>query len=91
MTMRRTDRCPPCRAGAVAAAGLRALALLSTFALAACADLQPPRPWEKDVLAREAMRMDAPPLEARFERHLYTSKESASGGGSVGGGGCGCN
>jgi hypothetical protein len=59
--------------------------------LAACAALQPPEPWEKDVLARPEMRMDGSALETRFGRLVYTSKESPSGGGDVGGGGCGCN
>ncbi|WP_431476570.1 DUF4266 domain-containing protein [Massilia eburnea] len=30
-------------------------------------------------------------LETRFNEHIYTSKEAASGGSAVGGGGCGCN
>jgi hypothetical protein len=68
---------------------LIALALLPL--LGACDTLHPPAPWEKDVLSRPAMRMDAAPLEARFDRQVYTSKESPSGGGDVGGGGCGCN
>jgi hypothetical protein len=37
------------------------------------------------------MRMDSDPLEARFTAHTYFSKEAASGGTGVGGGGCGCN
>ncbi len=47
--------------------------------------------WEKGNLAQPGMRFDADPLDARFTGHVYTSKEAASGGGSVGGGGCGCN
>ena len=30
-------------------------------------------------------------LETRFNEHIYASKEAASGGSAVGGGGCGCN
>jgi Domain of unknown function (DUF4266) len=66
--------------------GLAACALL----LAGCS-LQAPRAWEKDLLARPAMAMESDPLERRFLQHIYTSKENASGGDGVGGGGCGCN
>ena len=60
-------------------------------ALAACATLDPPKPWEKGDLARPSMRFDADPLASRVTQHIYQSKDSAAGGGSVGGGGCGCN
>jgi Domain of unknown function (DUF4266) len=58
--------------------------------LAGCS-IHPPRAWEKDLLARPAMAMDADPLERRHLQHIYTSKENSSGGDGVGGGGCGCN
>ena len=60
-------------------------------ALAGCASLQPPQPWEKDRLARPEMQFDPDPLEARIQQHIYTSREAATGGHGVGGGGCGCN
>lgn len=60
-------------------------------ALGGCANLQPPQPWEKGVLAKPEMSMNRDPLEDRFDQHIYTSKEGASGGYGVGGGGCGCN
>jgi len=60
-------------------------------ALAACATVDPPKPWEKGDLARGSMRFDADPLASRVTQHIYQSKEGAAGGGSVGGGGCGCN
>lgn len=63
-------------------------ALLAGAALAGCAQVQP---WEKGVLARPEMTFEADPLQARFEQHIYFSKENASGGYGVGGGGCGCN
>jgi len=50
-----------------------------------------PKPWEKDLLVKPAMAMDSDTLEQRFLQHIYTSKENSAGGGSVGGGGCGCN
>jgi hypothetical protein len=67
-----------------------ATALICSFLLAGCA-LQPPRVWERDLLARPAMSMDADPLERRLLMHIYTSRENSSGGDGVGGGGCGCN
>jgi hypothetical protein len=51
----------------------------------------PPKPWEKDLLAKPAMSMNSDSLENRFSQHIYSSKENSSGGGSFGGGGCGCN
>jgi hypothetical protein len=67
--------------------GLVALAA----ALAGCAAYAPPQPWEKGELARPEMQFDANRLDARYEQHVYQSKEAASGGYGVGGGGCGCN
>lgn len=49
------------------------------------------RPWQRDVLAREDMRLDANPLDAAIDDHLYFSKEASSGGRTFAGGGCGCN
>jgi hypothetical protein len=73
---------------------LRSIEALATacivVALAGCT-LQPPKPWEKGDLARPSMRFDADPLETKLTQHIYQSKEGAGGGGTVGGGGCGCN
>jgi thiol-disulfide isomerase/thioredoxin len=49
------------------------------------------RPWQRAVLARESMRLDADFLTLAFDDHIYFSKEASSGGRSFGGGGCGCN
>ncbi|UGQ46912.1 DUF4266 domain-containing protein [Massilia endophytica] len=68
----------------------RLAALCAIFSLAGCA-LPPVQPWEKGDLARSAMQLQGDTLEARFNEHIYASKEAASGGSSVGGGGCGCN
>ncbi|HEX5684243.1 MAG TPA: DUF4266 domain-containing protein [Ideonella sp.] len=65
-------------------------AALTTAALAGCA-LQPPQAWEKRALAKPEMTMAGDPLADRFDQHIYASKENASGGYGVGGGGCGCN
>ncbi|HSW07948.1 DUF4266 domain-containing protein [Aquabacterium sp.] len=56
-----------------------------------CALLQPVAPWQKGVLARPEMSFEADRLEAAVNNHVYSSKEAASGGNGVGGGGCGCN
>lgn len=67
-----------------------AAALAIATAVAGCA-WAPPKPWEKGELAKPAMQFDANRLEARYQEHVYQSKEAASGGLGVGGGGCGCN
>ncbi len=61
------------------------------LSVAGCATVQPPRVWEKAELARPQMQLDADPLDGKLQQHIYTSKEAASGGYGVGGGGCGCN
>jgi Domain of unknown function (DUF4266) len=49
------------------------------------------KPWDRDLLARDEMRLDANPVDAAIDEHLYFSKEASSGGRSYAGGGCGCN
>jgi hypothetical protein len=49
------------------------------------------KPWERDILARPTMQLDANPLDLAFDEHVYFSKEAASGGRGFAGGGCGCN
>jgi hypothetical protein len=65
--------------------------LLSSTAIASgCVSLGV-KPWQRDVMAREDMRLDASPLDAAIDDHMYFSKEASSGGRSFAGGGCGCN
>lgn len=59
-------------------------------AAAGCASVNV-QPWQKGNLAKPEMAFDGDPLDARFQQHTYFSKEGASGGYGVGGGGCGCN
>jgi len=73
----------------VRSTGLAAAVAVAT-AVAGCA-WAPPKPWEKGELAKPAMQFDANRLEARYQEHVYQSKEAATGGYGVGGGGCGCN
>ena len=49
------------------------------------------QPWERAALADYTMRADRDPLATAGAEHTYFSRESASGGRSVGGSGCGCN
>ncbi len=58
---------------------------------AGCSSQAPVMAWEKGVLARPSMTLDADRLDTGYMEHTYSSKEGASGGASVGGGGCGCN
>jgi hypothetical protein len=67
------------------------IGLAALIALAGCSTYQPPQPWEKGQLARADMTMESDALDQRFVQHIYSSKENASGGYGVGGGGCGCN
>jgi len=69
----------------------RVFVITGVFSLAGCSAYAPPQPWEKGSLAKPAMTMAADPLDQRFIQHIYGSKENASGGYGVGGGGCGCN
>jgi hypothetical protein len=67
------------------------LALLAACAASACGCATPPvQAWEKGALARPDMGFGGSAFE-RADEHVYTSREAASGGSGVGGGGCGCN
>ncbi|TXD88358.1 DUF4266 domain-containing protein [Mitsuaria sp. TWR114] len=80
----------PRRRAPLATAALVAGATLLAFATTGCA-IQPPKPWEKGALARPEMTMGGDCSATVSPSHIYTSKENASGGNGVGGGGCGCN
>ena len=56
-----------------------------------CADRPTVQAWQKGYLARPDMALEGNALEAKFADHIYFSKEAASGGAGVAGGGCGCN
>ncbi|HFE37407.1 MAG TPA: DUF4266 domain-containing protein [Gammaproteobacteria bacterium] len=58
--------------------------------LTACVVFQV-KPWERDLLAERQMQLIPDALESSLDEHTYFSKEAASGGQGVGGGGCGCN
>jgi hypothetical protein len=69
---------------------LHALLLLALGMLEACSTIGV-QPWERDILARPEMALDASPVDIAFDEHLYFSKEATGGGRGFGGGGCGCN
>lgn len=73
-----------------------ALAKLASFglvlaAVGGCSATPSVQAWEKGNLARPEMGFERDALDAKFTDHIYFSKEAASGGTGVGGGGCGCN
>ena len=67
---------------------LLVLLLPCSFMLSGC---QPVQAWERGVLAKPEMAIDANPLETQLNNHIYFSKEASNGGHSATGGGCGCN
>ena len=67
-----------------------ACAILLLAATSGCASVGV-EPWQREVLARPEMALDADPLAAALDDHIYFSKEASSGGRGFGGGGCGCN
>lgn len=48
-------------------------------------------PWDRDLLAQPSMQLVPDYFDSFYDNHIYFSKEAASGGQGVGGGGCGCN
>ena len=68
---------------------MRFVALLALAAFAcACA---PVAPYHRAYLARDDMVLYANPGTMKALEKTFSAKEAAQGGGSVGGGGCGCN
>ncbi|MBL8323880.1 MAG: DUF4266 domain-containing protein [Rubrivivax sp.] len=59
--------------------------------LAGCANPAGPAAWDKSFIAKPEMSMGWGRQAVKFDQHVYESKEGASGGYGVGGGGCGCN
>jgi hypothetical protein len=49
------------------------------------------KPWQRGTLAEPIMQPDRDPIGSAQIEHVYFSREEASGGRTVGGGGCGCN
>jgi hypothetical protein len=66
---------------------LAALALVLPLA-GGCATV---KPWQREILADPIMQPGRNPVATAQLEHVYFSREAASGGAIVGGGGCGCN
>ena len=64
------------------------LALVLVCGSVGCANV---KPWQRGTLSERIMRPDRDPVGGAFTEHMYFSREAASGGRGVGGGGCGCN
>ncbi len=63
--------------------------LLAAAALfSGCASV---KPWQREHLADYTMQPDRDPLGTALSEHIWFSREEATGGRGVGGGGCGCN
>ncbi len=69
------------------------LAAIGLVVFAGCSNpqLAQVHPWEKAAFADYTMRPDRDPLATAMSEHIFTSRESATGGRVVGGSGCGCN
>lgn len=59
--------------------------------LALAGGCQNVKPWQRGSLADITMRPDRDPIGIAMDEHIFFSREGASGGRGVGGGGCGCN
>ncbi|MGH8506519.1 MAG: DUF4266 domain-containing protein [Stenotrophobium sp.] len=66
-----------------------ACAVMILLLLGGC--VQSVKPWQRGDLARPEMAFDADAQASAQQDHTYVSKEAASGGPTLGGGGCGCN
>jgi uncharacterized protein DUF4266 len=62
--------------------------VVALLTLTACTSVAP---YQRGYLARQDMALDAGIGNAKALEKTYSAKEAASGGASVGGGGCGCN
>jgi len=65
-----------------------ALPLIILIIGAGCETLAP---WEHGNFAKPQMALNPNSFDIAVLRHAYMSKQSANGGISLGGGGCGCN
>jgi hypothetical protein len=68
-----------------------AICLAMAGLLAAGTGCQNVKPWQRATLADVTMRADRDPIGTAMDEHIFFSREAASGGRGVGGGGCGCN
>ncbi len=74
--------------GSTATLPLWAVGMCLALASAGCATV---RPEQRAILADPTMQFDAPSPEQSALDHTLDNREGSTGGGSVKGGGCGCN
>ena len=67
---------------------MRIIAVILLLAACGCA---PVAPYQRGYLARPDMAFEPGAGTSKALDKTYAAKEGASGGASVGGGGCGCN
>ena len=70
---------------------IKAFFLLASALLIGVTGCANVKPWQREHLADYTMRADRDPLGTAQAEHIWFSREEASGGRGVGGGGCGCN
>jgi len=71
---------------------VRAMALaFASLGLLASAGCRTVRPEQRAILADPTMQFDAQSAEQAALDHALDNREGSTGGGSVRGGGCGCN
>jgi hypothetical protein len=65
---------------------------VSALVGAGCAHRRPPvQPWQREYLAKRALRFDSDLQEDRFRQHWFGAREGGDLGFGQPGGGCGCN
>jgi hypothetical protein len=64
------------------------ITLAAVFILTGCGHVSP---WQRGTLADQTMRADRDLIGLAINEHVFFSREAATGGRGVGGGGCGCN
>ena len=64
------------------------LLVAATICVSGCTAVAP---YQRGYLARDDMALEGNPGFSKAIEKTFAAKEAASGGASVGGGGCGCN
>ena len=67
------------------------LLVLGLAALSLATGCENVKPWQRGTLAQEAMLAERNSANDTLNEHMWFSREAATGGRSVSGGGCGCN
>lgn len=66
--------------------------VMLTFLTSGCSSLEPwVKPYERANLANPIMNPARDAVSAAYTHHVYETRESSRGAGTVSGGGCGCN